>query len=1042
MIWADLKSYAKNWRFVLLFLVQVILGIIGGAKAQFTLRESLAYNAPYQISFITAFLSLTTLLFSTVYAAQLALKEMDHRFNEVFFALPFSRRQFMWSRFLAVFLLTFFSTVVFTISFFLGREMANHGAISVPFSMLYYLLPLLFYTTVNSFFLVTLMCMVAWTTRNRLYIYVSGLLMYIFYMVALLFSGSPFMAGQLPQSEKARLLSAILDPFGISAFFYQSAALTIEQRNHEIFAASGILLVNRIAVMVLSFFLIWMAGRQFSFLKKGRRNRHFYKDIQTTAPAAFRFVQVTIGRGVDWKAFLSFVWLYIRYVTRSIPFLLLSLGILFAVGMEIYAEIEKGVRVPEKYATSGLMVSAIIQNYYALGVMIIVFYTNELFWRSRQVNFLAIEETTQSSGLNFWAIILVLSAIALYFTTLLILEGLIFQLVYDYPVIAWAVYARVYMFTALPLFLVGGLSLWIHTLVKHKYVSLAITAVLMLVMTSTLVKPLTKYPLFMFLQSVSFDYSDMNGFGVYEQAFSTRLFFGLGLVGFLLSLVYRRKRNWILPVTMFCLTIWLGTKAMDGYKHRDEKKAISQLVNYEKQFRRFYSIPQPIVVNIETRLDLYPKENQYIINGSYTLENKSGIPINEILINFSEDFDLQQVKFIFQDRQQEIREQFQVIKLSVPMLPQQRAKLEFTLSYRWLPVNGHKPLNAIVENGSFMRISRYYPQIGYQAGNELDDKAERVRRGLGAPTGPAPLDAPRKNEKDFLDLDMVISTDGDQTAIGVGELVKHWKEGSRAYFQYKASSIPFRFAVSSARYALKQENHHGRSIEIYYHPSHQENVAHLMANAKTTLDYCEENFGPYPFNTVRFAEVSGFTRGFNATAYPASIFMTEDMAFHCNIKADQQQDVINELAGHELAHMWWGNSQINPDDREGSVMLTETLAMYTELMLLKKMYGSKKMEQSVQIHQGIYDAEKGLSGDVPLVKALSDQTHIAYSKGAVKMAQLSNLIGERKVNEALSRFIQQYRYPHPRPISRDLLQLFYEVADPGLHEQIEALFEH
>lgn len=64
--------------------------------------------------------------------------------------------------------------------------------------------------------------------------------------------------------------------------------------------------------------------------------------------------------------------------------------------------------------------------------------------------------------------------------------------------------------------------------------------------------------------------------------------------------------------------------------------------------------------------------------------------------------------------------------------------------------------------------------------------------------------------------------------------------------------------------------------------------------------------------------------------------MPEDMVFHANIHADKKQDIINELAGHELSHLWWGNSLINPDEREGAVMLTETLAMYTEMMLYKK----------------------------------------------------------------------------------------------------------
>jgi aminopeptidase N len=189
---------------------------------------------------------------------------------------------------------------------------------------------------------------------------------------------------------------------------------------------------------------------------------------------------------------------------------------------------------------------------------------------------------------------------------------------------------------------------------------------------------------------------------------------------------------------------------------------------------------------------------------------------------------------------------------------------------------------------------------------------------------------------------MIISTNNKQTAIGVGELIKKWHTRNRNYFQYKTPGpVPFRFAVSSAEYAIHTTTCRDKNIEVYYHPLHMENVDHLVKNIQLTLDYCETNYGAYPFKTIRFAEVSAFTRGFNATAYPATVFMTEDMAFHANIKADKQQDLINELAGHELAHMWWGNSQLAPAGREGDVLLTEALAQYTELMLVKKMHGRK-----------------------------------------------------------------------------------------------------
>ncbi len=94
---------------------------------------------------------------------------------------------------------------------------------------------------------------------------------------------------------------------------------------------------------------------------------------------------------------------------------------LFAVGMEMYAEIEKGIRIPQKYASSGLMVSTIIQNFYVLGAMILVFYGNDLYWRSKNSNFHYIEESTSNFRTKFCSIWLTVIVLAFVFTMILII---------------------------------------------------------------------------------------------------------------------------------------------------------------------------------------------------------------------------------------------------------------------------------------------------------------------------------------------------------------------------------------------------------------------------------------------------------------------------------------------------------------------------------------------------------------------------------------------------------------------------------------------
>jgi hypothetical protein len=57
------------------------------------------------------------------------------------------------------------------------------------------------------------------------------------------------------------------------------------------------------------------------------------------------------------------------------------------------------------------------------------------------------------------------------------------------------------------------------------------------------------------------------------------------------------------------------------------------------------------------------------------------------------------------------------------------------------------------------------------------------------------------------------------------------------------------------------------------------------------------------------------------------------------------------------------------------------------------------------------------------------------------MYQLSMLIGEAKVNKALRHFLQKHAYPHPKPISTDLLAAFYAEADTSVRRKIDELFK-
>ncbi len=1046
----DVTIYSRRWGFYWLLVLLSILGFGAGSVSNFSLGDDILKNSPYQLSYVTGLLSLTTIFFSTAMASQLIFREADARFDSLIFSLPIKRTHFVFGRFLALITLTILYLLLFTINFFIAQSFKYTSEKLIDFDASSYVFAFLMFGFVNTLFTTSVVSFIGWFSKNKLLVYVGGLLLYIAYMAALLYSGSPLMAQSMPQSAHARTIAAFADPFGLSAFFYQTSGWSVLQRNTQLISLNGVFLINRVIVLLISTGLLIVSATRSSFRLNSNtgnaRNTHGLDKI--TPIGAYRPVKTTYGFKAHWLAFFSLVKIDLTYTFKSIAFVMTALGMLFYVGMEMYAAIEKGSRIPQQYASSGLMVQTVIQSFHPLCLIAVLYYVQEIFWRSKNTNFYLIEHSTIHVKAGFYAKWASLSLIILLFSGFMILEGIVFQLIFKYPTIEWLVYASVFLFNAMPLIVLSGALLLIQKVVNQRASGLAATALFALLLATSLGKTVVSFPLLKFFQPLSNDYSDMNGFGIYQNAFVWRLIFGMTVVIILMIIVAVSKKNlkkWK-PTSVFVLlwiiAIYSGEKSMNGYTVKDKATTLLAQARYEQQYRKFQNFLQPTVTDVQTTIDLYPDKNAYHITGTYALENKTHQPIHQILVNFVDDFTIHQAVLISGNETKSIKKQYEVISLNQPLLPTHKAHFSFDMSYDWKAVNGHASFNAMVENGSFMRISRYYPTFGYLADNEIQGETVRQQYHLGIATSITAFDAPRSKNDDFISLDMIVSTSGQQTAIGIGELIRQWPSDNRNYFHYKTTtSVPFRFAISSANYAIRKEAYQGKSFEIYYHPAHYENVDYLLENAKRTIDYCEANFGAYPFKTIRFAEVSAFTKGFAATAYPETIFMTENRTFHANIKADKQQDVINELAGHELSHAWWGNSQISPDDRAGAALMTETLAMYTEMMLIKKMYGKQKLIEHVKTYLEMYQNERGFTQEQPLYRLLPDNTLLSYSKGAVVMYLLSEMIGEDQVNRALRNFLQKYKYPHPKPTSTDLLQEIYRVSNEEAYPAINELFK-
>jgi len=144
-----------------------------------------------------------------------------------------------------------------------------------------------------------------------------------------------------------------------------------------------------------------------------------------------------------------------------------------------------------------------------------------------------------------------------------------------------------------------------------------------------------------------------------------------------------------------------------------------------------------------------------------------------------------------------------------------------------------------------------------------------------------------------------------------------------------------------------------------------------------------------------------------------------------------------------MAHQWWAYI-VRPAYAEGAEMLTETMAMYVEVMCLEKEYGkdiSRKFLKK-EMNRYLSRRKKDVAGERPLMRSYADQYYLNYPKSTAVMYALQDLIGEDRVNSALREIVKEYGHRDDVfPTSLDVVNALKAVTPDTLQYLITDLFE-
>jgi hypothetical protein len=663
------------------------------------------------------------------------------------------------------------------------------------------------------------------------------------------------------------------------------------------------------------------------------------------------------------------------------------------------------------------------------------------------------------------------------------LAGISTQLALGWTDIEPGLYIRVFFGIHLLVYWhIALVVLTIQNLVKNKYLGFFISAAYFVF--DLFLFDIANFGsiLFRYGRTPGYIYSNMNGFGHYAQLLGWYTLYWLLFAGILLilnSLLWRRNEETRLkfrvrvakqnfkPIHAVSISVLAVLFLVTGvyiyinryvYNHNFTGADYNRMsADYEKKYHHYRDIPQPEMTHVGLEVDFYPESRDVFIKGHYVLKNNTGEPMDTIFINLPQ-YKITKVNHLgfSLPAEQTFKGKefgFRVFKLSKPLGPGEKIKMGFDLEAVTRGFTDNNPRDELAKNGSRLHLSvyqptEYFPTVGYKKMFELGDERERKKQGLPKQPLLPPLEEVDISKNlfgtSYITYDAVVSTGNSQTAITNGNLVKQWTDKGRNYFHYRSQTpMQNEIVLLSGEYKIKKTLHNGITLAVYYYHRHHWNIDRIIKGTGVALDYCSENFIPYPFQSLRVVEVPDYMTFGGARAQPSLIIWREGAGFITNIRETKGLDVLLATTAHELAHNWWPLI-VTPAWSEGMAILAEAIAQYVSVMCLEKEYGKPMVRRLLKEEMDSYLSRRkeDLIGERPMTRHYPWQTYLTYEKSLLAMYALQDAIGEDRVNLALKKVLHQYQYNHnvfPSPI--DLVKAFREVTPPELQYVITDLFE-
>ncbi|MEL6191850.1 MAG: M1 family aminopeptidase [Bacteroidota bacterium] len=1056
------------------FGILLLYGLLLGSLGESYSSEKTLANSPYSITQTMVTLSVFGMLIASAVMGVPLYRDIEHKVKNYFFSYPITEKSYLLGRYAGSMVILLMISLGLHLGMIIGYATGPLWGVEDadkfgPLNLLHYLNPtLLFYWPNFILFGTLFFALVAFTKRVTV-TYVASILAFIAWLLG----------NALTQDIENRTLVDLLDPFAFRTYENITRYFTPVEQNTLLTALEGNLLWNRLIWIGVAFTVFLITYYRFDFQKfldkklgkskKKGAEESVKPDFSKLIPAGVK----NFSTGIYLKQMWNQARLEFRNIFRDPYFLAIMVGALLFLFLD-------GWFGSRTYGTPALpttyyMLEAKDGTYIIFVFILIIFYTGEVVHRDRSEKYDGIANTLPvPNWLIYGSKFLAMVMVSFVLVNLVWIVGILNQTVQGFFQYDFGMYFTDLYLIEFPEYVqLVMLAFFVHILVNKKFLGHVASISVWLVMFGIRDFAEYDYNLFFYSYTPAYRISDMNEFGHFMKPLAWFNMYWLALGSFMLvlgNMLWPRgaEDSWKSRIKLFSQRfnvvsapallgtfilflacgsfIYYNTQVLNTYRTSKENKELQ--ASYEKKYRRYLTANQPKIFDVALTSDIYPEERKTYARVDMQVTNKGITPIDTLYLYMGSPIEHTSLDLIewenvslekdFEDPDMRVYK----YALKESFRPGDTASLTYgvTAEYQGFTNSGFN--SDIVHNGTFFNLG-IFPGFGYDPSRELTSDKDRKKYDLPVRDYALPEHHDThglshflfNDDADYATFRATVSTSADQIAIAPGKLIKEWEEDGRKFYSYQMKGeMDLIFNISSAKYTVAEDawqNPDGTEgkIQLFHHASHTENLDRFNNSVKHSMEYYNKNFSPYQYNQMRILEFPRYA-GF-AQSFPNTVPYSESLGWVANFSDPDDIDYAYFVTAHEVAHQWWGH-QITPSATRGSNQISESMAEYSALMIMKSRYGENALQKFLRYELDRY--LRGRAGEGKFEKTLLDndtQQYVWYQKGAMILYALQDYITEDTMNVAFRKFLDEAAFREVCPFVTSSEWLTYiEAATP------------